>query len=96
MQRKQYTITVLILGALCTIGPFSIDMYLPGFPAIARDLGTTIDQIQLSITSYLIGVAIGQVHDAARNGRAAAGGGHGAVADPRAQPAMGNHYGPGL
>ena len=61
MKGKQYFITVLILGALCTISPFSIDMYLPGFPAIAKDLGTTIDQIQLSLTAYLIGIAIGQL-----------------------------------
>ena len=51
----------MILGALCTISPFSIDMYLPGFPAIAYDLGTTIDQIQLSLTAYLIGIAVGQL-----------------------------------
>ncbi len=61
MTRKQYFVTVLILGALCTISPFSIDMYLPGFPAIAKDLGTTIDQIQLSLTSYLIGISLGQL-----------------------------------
>lgn len=61
MTRKQYFIIVLILGALATISPFSIDMYLPGFPAIAKDLSTTIDQIQLSLTSYLIGISVGQL-----------------------------------
>ena len=49
MTGKQRFIIILILGALSTISPFSIDMYLPGFPAIARDLGTTIAQIQLSL-----------------------------------------------
>ena len=58
--RKRFSI-ILILGALATISPFSIDMYLPGFPAIARDLNTTIDQVQLSLTSYLIGIAFGQL-----------------------------------
>jgi MFS transporter, DHA1 family, multidrug resistance protein len=61
MTRKQYFIIILILGSLSTISPFSIDMYLPGFPAIARDLNTTIDQVQLSLTSYLIGIAAGQL-----------------------------------
>ncbi|MDQ4139246.1 MAG: MFS transporter, partial [Bacteroidota bacterium] len=61
MTRKQRISIILILGTLATISPFSIDMYLPGFPAIARDLNTTIDQIQLSLTSYLIGIAIGQL-----------------------------------
>lgn len=52
---------ILILGSLATISPFSIDMYLPGFPRIATDLNTTIDKVQLSLTGYLIGICIGQV-----------------------------------
>ena len=61
MSRKQYFFIILILGSLATVSPFSIDMYLPGFPRIAKDLGTAIDQVQLSLTSYLIGICIGQV-----------------------------------
>ena len=61
MTRKQYFITVLILGTLSTISPFAIDMYLPGFPAIASDLHTSISQIQLSLTSYLVGISVGQL-----------------------------------
>ena len=61
MTRKQQFILILILGALSTISPFSIDMYLPGFPAIARDLGTSIAAVQLSLTSYFIGIAVGQI-----------------------------------
>lgn len=61
MTRKQNVIIILILGALSTVSPFAIDMYLPGFPAIAADLGTTIDQVQLSLTGYLIGIAVGQL-----------------------------------
>ena len=61
MNRKEHFFIILILGALATISPFSIDMYLPGFPAIAMDLKTTIDQVQLSLTSYFIGIAVGQL-----------------------------------
>ena len=61
MTRRQHLIIILILGALSTISPFSIDMYLPGFPAIAQDLNTTIDKVQLSLTSYLVGIAGGQL-----------------------------------
>lgn len=61
MKGKRYFIVVLVLGALCTISPFSIDMYLPGFPAIAKDLETSIDLVQLSLTSYLVGIALGQL-----------------------------------
>ncbi|MFZ6009782.1 MAG: multidrug effflux MFS transporter [Bacteroidota bacterium] len=50
-----------MLGALTTISPFAIDMYLPGFLAIAEDLNTTIAQVELSLTAYLIGIAAGQL-----------------------------------
>jgi DHA1 family bicyclomycin/chloramphenicol resistance-like MFS transporter len=61
MTGKQQFILILILGALSTISPFSIDMYLPGFPAIADDLNTTLPVVQLSLTSYFIGIAVGQL-----------------------------------
>ncbi|MBD2702159.1 multidrug effflux MFS transporter [Spirosoma sp. BT702] len=61
MTRRQYFVVILILGTLSTISPFSIDMYLPGFPAIAKDLHTTIDQVQLSLTAYLIGISVSQL-----------------------------------
>lgn len=61
MTRKQHFITILILGSLSTISPFSIDMYLPGFPAIAEDLDTSIAHVQFSLTAYLIGIAAGQL-----------------------------------
>jgi len=61
MNRKQHNILILVLGSLTAIGPFSIDMYLPGFPAIARDLHTDIAHVALSLTSYFIGISIGQL-----------------------------------
>jgi DHA1 family bicyclomycin/chloramphenicol resistance-like MFS transporter len=61
MTRQQHFTIILILGTLATISPFSIDMYLPGFPAIASDLHTSISQVQLSLTAYLVGIAVGQL-----------------------------------
>ncbi len=61
MDRKRHTILILVLGSLTAIGPFSIDMYLPGFPAIASDLHTDISHVALSLTSYFIGISIGQL-----------------------------------
>lgn len=58
---KNKSKVIFVLGLLSAIGPFSIDMYLPGFQAIADDLGTTVQHIQLSLTSYFIGVAFGQL-----------------------------------
>jgi DHA1 family bicyclomycin/chloramphenicol resistance-like MFS transporter len=47
-----------ILAALAMIGPFSIDTYLPAFPAIAADLGATQLQVQQTLTAYLLPFAI--------------------------------------
>jgi len=57
--RKNFYL-ILILGLLSAIGPFSIDMYLPGFPSIARDLGTTVAHVSLSLSSFFIGISAGQ------------------------------------
>jgi DHA1 family bicyclomycin/chloramphenicol resistance-like MFS transporter len=51
---------ILILGLLSAIGPFSIDMYLPGFPDIARSMSTTIANVTLSLSSFFIGISVGQ------------------------------------
>ncbi len=61
MTRRQHFVSILILGTLSTISPFSIDMYLPGFPAIVQSLHTSIAQVQLSLTAYLIGISVGQL-----------------------------------
>ena len=55
------TVIVLILGSLATVSPFSIDMYLPAFSEIASDFGTTPARVSLSVTSYFIGLALGQM-----------------------------------
>ncbi|WP_035001810.1 Bcr/CflA family efflux MFS transporter [Bhargavaea cecembensis] len=51
----------LVLGLLAILGPLNIDMYLPSFPEISRDLGTGASQVQLSLTACLIGLALGQI-----------------------------------
>ncbi len=52
---------IIILGALSTISPFAIDMYLPAFPEIATALDTSTARISLSIASYFAGLAAGQL-----------------------------------
>lgn len=51
--RYHRLLPVLIAG-LATIGPFSIDTYLPSFPAMAADLGVTQLVVQQTLTAYLI------------------------------------------
>ncbi|PHM63409.1 multidrug effflux MFS transporter [Xenorhabdus ishibashii] len=52
---------VLVLGMLSAIGALSTDIYLPLFPAMSHALVTTQAGIQLSLTSFMAGLAIGQL-----------------------------------
>ncbi|RZL20195.1 MAG: Bcr/CflA family efflux MFS transporter [Pedobacter sp.] len=61
MNNRRYFLLILILGSLTALAPFSIDMYLPGFPAIAKDLNTTISKVALSLSSFFIGISAGQL-----------------------------------
>ncbi|HIZ51235.1 MAG TPA: Bcr/CflA family multidrug efflux MFS transporter [Candidatus Pseudomonas excrementavium] len=52
---------LLILGGLSAFGPLAIDLYLPAFPAIAQFFETDSEHVQLSLSAYFIGLAIGQL-----------------------------------
>ncbi len=58
---KNYLVIILILGALETISPFAIDMYLPAFTQLAQEFHSSVAQISLSVSSYFIGLALGQI-----------------------------------
>ena len=61
MTKRTYFTYVLILGSLTALAPFSIDMYLPGFGEIARSLGTSVARVALSLSSFFIGISLGQL-----------------------------------
>jgi DHA1 family bicyclomycin/chloramphenicol resistance-like MFS transporter len=50
----------LILGALSAFGPLSIDMYLPSFAAISRDLEASQAQVQFTLAVFFGGLGLGQ------------------------------------
>ncbi|MEJ0089328.1 MAG: MFS transporter [Limisphaerales bacterium] len=52
---------IVILGALSTISPFAIDMYLPAFKEISIALHTSTARVSLSLASYFAGLAAGQL-----------------------------------
>jgi DHA1 family bicyclomycin/chloramphenicol resistance-like MFS transporter len=58
----------LLLGFLIAVGPVSTDMYLPAFPAIARDFHN-VAAPQISLAAYFIGLAIGQMTQGALSDR---------------------------
>lgn len=59
--RSKYISLILILGTLTALGPFSIDMYLPGFPAIGKELGVDPARVALSLSSFFVGISAGQL-----------------------------------
>ena len=61
MDKRRYYTYVLVLGSLTALGPFSIDMYLPGFEDIAKSLGTSVSNVGLSLASYFVGISLGQL-----------------------------------
>ncbi|HEX4946786.1 MAG TPA: multidrug effflux MFS transporter [Blastocatellia bacterium] len=61
MKHSNLKLIIFILSALAAIAPFSIDMYLPAFPTMAENLGTDIAHITLSLTSFFIGISVGQL-----------------------------------
>jgi DHA1 family bicyclomycin/chloramphenicol resistance-like MFS transporter len=59
--RREQATLIVILGLLISIGPLTIDMYLPALPAIRTDLQTTATAVQLTLTGTLAGLAVGQL-----------------------------------
>jgi len=49
------------LGVMAVSGPLSIDMYLPAFPRIAKDLDTSLGAVQITLAIFLLGLAVGQI-----------------------------------
>ena len=50
-----------VLGLLTAFGPVATDMYVPSMPDIGRLLGASAAEVQLTLSSYLIGFAAGQI-----------------------------------
>jgi DHA1 family bicyclomycin/chloramphenicol resistance-like MFS transporter len=59
--KRSSFLLMLILGLLTSIGPLSIDMYLPAFPSIAKNLNTSVSNVMLSLSSFFVGISIGQL-----------------------------------
>lgn len=52
---------LLLMGALTAIGPFSIDLYLPAFPAIAAGLNVRQGDVERTMAAYLVGLSTAQI-----------------------------------
>ncbi|MDG6095209.1 multidrug effflux MFS transporter [Acetobacter sp. AN02] len=51
----------VLLGVLTAVGPISTDIYLPAFPAMMRSLHTSLGSVQMTLSVWFAGLAIGQL-----------------------------------
>jgi DHA1 family bicyclomycin/chloramphenicol resistance-like MFS transporter len=56
----QHARLALVLGILTAVGPLSIDMYLPAFPAIAAEFGGA-GTAETTLAAFFVGLAVGQL-----------------------------------
>ena len=61
MLRPDTLALTALLALLTAMGPLSTDMYLPSLPDIGRQLSATPAQVQLTLSVFLVGFALGQI-----------------------------------
>ncbi|HEY0636246.1 MAG TPA: multidrug effflux MFS transporter [Pseudonocardiaceae bacterium] len=59
--RRRVARVLIILGSLSAVTPLTVDMYLPAMPQIADSLGTGAPQVQLTLSAFIVGLAIGHL-----------------------------------
>lgn len=52
---------ILVLALLSAVGPIALDLYLPSFPEVEVGLGATTAGVQLTLTTFLVGLGLGQL-----------------------------------
>ena len=60
----QVRLTKAVLGTVVlvsAIAPLATDMYVPAFPQVGSDLGASATQVQLTLTTFFVGMALGQL-----------------------------------
>jgi DHA1 family bicyclomycin/chloramphenicol resistance-like MFS transporter len=61
VQARLTSALVATVVFLTAIAPLATDMYVPAFPRVAADLGGTATQVQLTLTTFFVGMALGQL-----------------------------------
>jgi DHA1 family bicyclomycin/chloramphenicol resistance-like MFS transporter len=61
LSRPRRLVLIAVLSSVYTIGPLATDLYLPALPVVATDLGASSSAIALTVTSFLLGLAFGQL-----------------------------------
>jgi DHA1 family bicyclomycin/chloramphenicol resistance-like MFS transporter len=53
--------TIFLLGFIAVVGVFTLDVYLPGMPAMAKEFNVSITQIGFTFTGFSIAFAVSQL-----------------------------------
>lgn len=61
LQGKRFPGWLILMAALTAMGALSVDMYLPSFSFIARDFGVGSNTVELTLSTFLTGLALGQM-----------------------------------
>lgn len=59
--QKYSTAWIMLLALLTSLGPLSIDMYLPALPQMAQDFGVSTQMVANTLPAYFLGLALGQL-----------------------------------
>ncbi|MBI4944361.1 MAG: multidrug effflux MFS transporter [Actinobacteria bacterium] len=52
---------LVVLASLAAVAPIATDLYLPGFPEMGAALAAPPSGVQLTLTTFLVGLAVGQL-----------------------------------
>lgn len=61
MLRADHPAMTLLLGCLVALAPLAMDIYLPSMPSMTRALSATPEQVQLTISVYMLGWGMAQL-----------------------------------
>ena len=61
MSRPNGLAVTALLTALVALGPLSTDLYLPSLPGLRRHFDADIAEVQLTLSIFLVGIALGQL-----------------------------------
>ena len=58
-----HKLLIVVLAALSSVAPISIDTYIPSIPLVAEHFGVGIDKVEMTLTLFLLGFALGPISD---------------------------------
>ena len=61
MRQPNSLAVTALLTAMVALGPISTDLYLPSLPGLADEFDTGVDDVQLTLSVFLVGLAVAQL-----------------------------------